>query len=237
MRCSMATPNALNIAYHVASKSGLALHYVVRDVEHSVAPAAQPWMQLGFHRCPHCPLHAEQSPLCPLAVRLQPLIEQTAALTSFEEVEVEVVTDERSICKQTTLQRALGSLMGLLFATSDCPHTLFLQPMACFHLPFANDQETLYRVASSYLLTQFFAQQQGQEPDWALSRLRQHYVDLHVVNVHFAERLRAASSKDAPVNGLILLDMLAKTVPYCLDDTLDEIAGVFQNSLRGESHR
>jgi hypothetical protein len=41
-------------------------------------------------------------------------------------------------------------------ATSGCRYTAYFKPMARFHLPFANEEETAYRAISMYLLSQRF---------------------------------------------------------------------------------
>ncbi|MDN3577941.1 hypothetical protein QWZ03_14305 [Chitinimonas viridis] len=185
------------------------------------------WMDLSFHRCRHCPLDEAEVPQCPLAVRLSHLVSTTSLQCSHEELQATVTMAARTVSLRTTAQRALSSLMGLLTATSGCPHTGFLAPMASFHLPFATERETLYRVASMYLLGQYLRQSQGQTPDWRLQGLRQAYQQLHIMNRDFAERLRAATQDDAAVNSLVLLDIMTRYVPDFIDESLNEFASEF----------
>jgi hypothetical protein len=118
--------------------------------------------------------------------------------------------------------------MGLLSATSNCPHTLFLRGLAEFHLPFSNDRETLFRVVSSYLLVQCMLDQKGHQPDWELQYLKTHSTELAIVNRSMANRLRAASDKDGAVNALIILDSLGKSLKFSIEDALKEIQPVFE---------
>ena len=186
------------------------------------------WARLDFHRCPHCPLAVSERPHCPLAVQLAKLLPLCERLLSHDQVKLEVVSAERTIVNQTTAQRAVSSLMGLIFATSGCPHTVFLKPMARFHLPFASEEETLFRASSMYLLAQYFRGKQGLAVDLELAGLKTLYIALHQVNGAMAERLRAIISKDSAVNAVVLLDLFAKALPYSIAESLEEIRYPFE---------
>lgn len=186
------------------------------------------WTALASHQCPNCPLQPASTAHCPMAVRLLPLITLISELRSFDQVEVHVTTPERSVSKTTTVQRGISALMGLLAASSDCPHTRFLKPMAHFHLPFASEEETIYRAASTYLLAQYFLAREGGVPDWELAGLKANYLALQTVNSAMAGRLRSAVQEDGAINAFILLDLLAKTLPYSIDEQLDEIKTSFR---------
>ena len=169
-----------------------------------------------------------------MAVRLVPLVELFGKVRSYEEVTAHVESEERTVTKRTTVQRALRSLMGLLSATSECPHVGFLRPMAHFHLPFSSAEETIYRVASMYLLAQYFRKQQGQPADSGLEGLKAHYHDLQQVNASMAKRLAeisahdAKSNGDSSVNALVLLDVFAQSMPDSIDAQLEELRPAFQ---------
>ena len=185
------------------------------------------WTALQFHQCPNCPLQPASTLYCPMAVRFVPLVAMMGKLRSYEQVEVKVEMAERTVSKVTTVQRGVGALMGLLSASSDCPHATFLKPMAHYHLPFASEDETIYRAASSYLLSQYLLAQQGQEPDWSLAGLKASYLALQSVNKAMAQRLRSAVEEDGAINALILLDMFAKALPYSIDERLEEMRSTF----------
>ena len=192
------------------------------------------WTELGFHQCPNCPLSTSNTKRCPMAVNFIPLIELFAKLRSYEEVTVQVQSKERSVGKRTTVQVALRSLMGLLSASSACPRVDFLKPMAHFHLPFASEEETIYRVASSYLLAQYLRRGKGEKFDPSLDALKAHYQELQRVNEAMATRLRhvAYSTKiemaDGTINALTLLDVFAQTVPLSIDATLKDLQPAFE---------
>lgn len=184
------------------------------------APAARDWTALGCHRCPHCPLDPASNPLCPLAARLAPLVDVLGSVLSYQTLDAEVVGGGRSIRANTSAQAVASSIMGLISATSGCPHTAFLKPLAWFHLPFASEEETVFRAVSAWLLKQYFRECDGELGDWTLDALKENYEALHVVNVHLAQRLRQASALDATVNAIVRLDMFAKAVPNEIDDIL-----------------
>ena len=197
-------------------------------------PAEEPpdWTRLGFHQCTNCPLTSQDRPHCPLAARLSRLMPLFEGLHSHDEVDVEAVTAERTVVKHTTAQRALSSIMGLIIATSACPHTVFLKPMARFHLPLSSEEETVYRASSMYLLAQYFRARQGVAADFELLGLKRAYDALHQINLGMASRLRAVFSRDAAVNAVVLLDLLTKAMPYSIEESLEEIRHLFLSYLR-----
>lgn len=188
------------------------------------APA---WTALGRHQCTHCPLQATPDTQCPAALRVADLLDWSASLSSFEQVELTVMTSERTTTARTSAQRAISSLMGLLIATSGCPQTAFLRPMARFHLPLANETETAYRAASMYLLAQYFVERKGGVADYDLDGLRQRYRGLHQVNMGLSKRLREAAASDSSPNAVVLLDCFAQALPDMIDDALGDLEPFF----------
>lgn len=201
------------------------------DFNHGDDTSRPAWTKLAFHQCPNCILNTRDHPFCPVAVRLPPLIEMANHLHSYDRITVEVDIGERRVIQETTAQRALSSLLGLVMATSDCPHTVYLQPMARFHLPLANAEETEYRAASMYLLAQYFLHREGHDVDWTLSGLTKIYRELQRVNIALANRIRAASNQDTATNAVVLLDLFAKGVPYTIEDSLEDLRTLFTSYL------
>lgn len=195
------------------------------------------WTTLEFKQCPHCPLSVKTHPHCPLAVSIRNVVEQCNAIVSHQEVTVEVTTNERVISQKTSAQRAISSLMGLIIATSGCPHTGFFKPMARFHLPFASEEETIYRSASSYLLAQFFMKKKGLKSDTNLKGLEQIYKNVHTVNLSMSDRLRECGDEDSYLNALVLLDCLATLMPATIKHSLKEIEYVFKPFWKDRIHR
>lgn len=185
------------------------------------------WATLKFMQCPHCPLDENTSPLCPLAASISAPALKFDGILSFEEVRLQVETPERTIIGKVTTQSALSSLTGLLIATSGCPHTEFLRPMARYHLPMATTDETTYRAVSMYLLAQYFMRQGGQNIEDGLDGLNHLYRQIHKVNTHIAKRLNAALSTDSSTNAIVRLDMFTLSIPMSVEESLDELRDLF----------
>ncbi|MFC1854058.1 DUF6901 family protein [candidate division CSSED10-310 bacterium] len=202
--------------------------------DHDAPPS---WTRLDYNQCPNCPLTLETHPYCPLAVNLINLVTRFERLISYDEIELTVVTEERIIMQTTTAQRGISSLMGLLIATSGCPHTFFFKPMARFHLPFASIEETVTRTTSMYLLAQYFINNEGGEPDLELKGLLEIYQNIQTVNQHIAHRLREVTEKDSVVNAIILLDTYAQYLPDLIERSLKRFRFLFKPFLSHQQER
>ncbi len=189
------------------------------------------WTRLGFHQCNHCPLSAQTHAHCPVALSLSNVTHRLGNICSHDELDLEVTTKNRTFVGRTTAQRAISSLIGLLIATSGCPHTEYMKPMARFHLPLATEEDTIFRAVGMYLLAQYFLRKDGKTEDISLQGLTNIYKNLHVLNKSIAERIRFSAPADASVNGLILLDMFTSLMPYMIEDHLDEIRYLFEPYL------
>ena len=197
------------------------------------------WTKLTYHQCPHCPLDETKHPHCPLAANLLPIVKRLSNFLPYQKVHLDVRTNERTISQDTTIQAAVGSLMGLVMPTSGCPHTAYFKPMARFHLPLAGSAETIYRSVSMYIMAQFFLHEKNQQllqddledVDFAMSGLAQIYENIHMVNTALAERFLAASKKDSSVDAIVQLDIYAMTFLGILDEPLDELRPLFSAYL------
>lgn len=194
------------------------------------------WAKLEYCQCSNCTLDVKDHPYCPIMINLVGIVKGFDRILSHEQLILKVVTEERYIAQKTSAQRALSSLMGLVIAASGCPHTMFFKPMARFHLPLANSEETLYRAASTYLLGQYFKTKSGtlEDNSYDLSGLGYIYKAMQIINVSIADRLRTASTADSSVNAIVLLDMFAKVVPFFIDESLEKIEYLFKKYIDGE---
>jgi hypothetical protein len=197
----------------------------------STCAAAPSWTRLDYQQCPHCPFTLQTHSHCPVALNLVRVIDCFDRIMSFEKVVVEVVISERCMIQETSAQEGLSSLMGLLIAGSSCPLTHFFKPMARFHLPFANKDETIWRAAATFLLARYFAQESLQTSDLQLQGLVGIYNDVARLNDSLVARLRAATTKDSTVNALVHLDVFAKFLTPPLDDSLMQIRPIFDPIL------
>ena len=191
------------------------------------------WAALTFFKCPHCSLDEAINKFCPVAISLCDPVECFCNFKSYEEVEVTIETEERKYTKHTTLQKGLSSLIGIYMVTSGCPIMEKLKPMVRYHLPFATEEETKYRVLSMYLLAQYFLYRQGKRPDWELKNLVKIYEDIHVINRIFSQRFSGIKIEDASINALVILDCFADSIAFSITkDMLDEIEILFHAYLQ-----
>jgi hypothetical protein len=195
------------------------------------APLGTPpaWTELDVDKCPHCPLKSEGTAHCPLARRVAPIL-SFSAHPAFESVKIRVHKDNTTIESETTVQEAYRSLIGLIMATSGCPHTGFFKPMAWFHLPFATQDETLFRACATFLLFQFF-DPVDPESENHFTDLKHVYEDIHIVNQHIAKRLKKASASESTLNALTILDIFAQSFLPTLNESLQELAFLFKPGI------
>lgn len=185
------------------------------------------WTNLDFHQCPHCPLDIEFFPNCPVAVNLVNILDRFDSLFSYNHTHLIVTTKNRMVSQVTTVQEAVGSLLGLVMAGSNCPHTVYLRPMARFHLPLASSQETLFRSVTTYLLGQYFLKKDGKNFDYELKGLKEIYNRVHLVNSFIAERLRADAKTDSILNAIVQLDINAQNLTNGIEDSLEDLRPIF----------
>jgi hypothetical protein len=185
------------------------------------------WAKLDFHQCPHCPLDPSQHSACPVAATLVDIVERFENVMSYDELELEVTTSVRHVFQRTSAQRAISSLLGILFPASGCPHTAFFKPMVRFHLPLANEEETIFRASSMFLLAQYFLRKKKLSEALNFKGLQKIYENMNLLNMNVAERLRNASCTESSINAIVLLDVFAFTMPLLIEDQLDEIRHLF----------
>ena len=228
----------IEVTYKIGTRDGrthrFTLEIDARTIEMKAwsATLRSEWTPLLVHQCSHCPLSVDQFPHCPVAVNIEHVIESLGSLISYEEVHLEIELKERSMVSTVPAQSAICSILGLAIATSRCPHTAFLKPMARFHLPLAGLEETLYRVVGTYLIGEYYRAMEGGLPELDLSRLHRVYANLEIMNTALARRLKKANvAADAVINGLVILNTYAQAVPFYIDHELKEIRPLFQEYL------
>ncbi|MBN1982130.1 MAG: hypothetical protein JW795_11400 [Chitinivibrionales bacterium] len=183
------------------------------------AQASEPWTQLKCKQCKVCTLKTSEHEHCPAAKNLSYILVHFKNDISYEKVHVQVITANRITEKFATMEQGVGSLMGLIMATSGCPILDKFKPMAFIHLPFSDEIETIYRAVSMYLTAQYVRSKNNLQPDWELKYFKQMYSTVNQVNIDFSERLREIKGKDANINGLIFLDIFAQTAAFEFSDS------------------
>lgn len=189
-------------------------------------PAEPPfWTELKFSQCANCPLSSEEHPQCPSALHMAPAVELLKELVSFDTVGVTVTQAERTVHAETSAQQALSSVLGLIMATSGCPWTDRLRPMARFHLPFASEAETVYRSVCMFLLACYL---KSADDSAGFAQLKDLYENLHIVNRDMSRRLGAATRTDPARNAMALLDSYTTLLPAALESSLQELKPLFE---------
>jgi hypothetical protein len=221
---------ALRIRYQFdlpdGSKKHVDLNFSAVDFRLANPTPANPpfWTELKFSQCANCPLSAAEHPHCPAALHMAPVVESLKELVSFDTVGVTVTQPERTVHAETTAQQAMSSVLGLIMATSGCPWTDRLRPMARFHLPFASELETVYRSVCMFLLARELGGG-GIAPGFA--QLHRLYDSLHVVNRDMSRRLGAATRTDPARNAMALLDSYTTLLPAAIESSLEELKPLF----------
>ena len=187
------------------------------------------WCQLEYKKCPNCTLNPIWHKLCPLAVRLIPYV-NLPSIKSYDEVTAVVEMDYRTVTAETSAQEAFSSLLGLVMATSGCPHTHFFKPMAWYHQPFATPEETMYRVCTTYL-SSYVLTKKNRKGDVSFEELKSIYKNIHTINVHIAQRIRNYSETDSAINAIVLLDLITKDLPLAVDEELSDLKLLFKSHI------
>jgi len=198
----------------------------------NVSPSPPPaWTALEFSKCVNCPLQRESH--CPIAVNLSSVIKEFEATQSYTNAKVMVETTERNYAKDTTVQRALSSIIGIIMVTSGCPIMDRLRPNVAFHLPFASPLETSYRSVAMYLTAQAIRKLRGEEPDWDMNGLVEIYEQVSKVNKGMARRIKQAMATDAGANAIVILHAFGDSVTILVETRLKELEGFFSTLLDG----
>lgn len=185
------------------------------------------WTRLEHQQCPCCPLKSTTHSHCPAAVRMHEVLETFKDFDSVDRVRLTVETERRTYVQNCDLQSGLNSMLGLMMPTSGCPVVGKLRGMATFHMPFCSFGETLYRSVGAYLTQQYFAMQEGEEPDWELKGLKRFYKELEELNQAFSERIRSIEQSDAISNAMVMFFAASIVVADALEERLEEYKDYF----------
>lgn len=219
--------------YRITSEAGELTRiplYLEKDTKAIHIPAsfqAPAWARLDHQQCNHCPLDPATTRDCPVARNVAYVFSLASWGDSFEDIHLEVVTPQRMYAMDTSLQRALGALFGLVCALSNCPYMLPLRPMGLFHLPLATESETFFRAASVFLMHSYLQRETDPEAPVDLSQMEEAYSNLREINVSFARRLRNIDGAEAATNAIILLDMLTRDVTFQLEEQMPHLRRLF----------
>jgi hypothetical protein len=203
------------------------------DKENNFIPrqeiAAKDWTKLEFQKCPHCPLKAEKTAQCPIARNLDQVVEDSKSTLSCTRAKVTVTSPERTYSKACDTQEGLRSLFGVVMSTSGCPHLDWLRPLARFHLPFADIDETLFRVLSLQLMEAFLSSDE-QEKGTISKRIEDRYKQVERVNHAFINRIRSYCKADADKNAIAALDVFVQLFQYQSQGNFESLRPFFKKA-------
>jgi len=205
---------------------GTSFDLIAREI-----PNPPDWAKLGYQQCPHCPLRPQETSHCPLALQLYDIVGKFHDTSSIDEVELEVITQERRVIRTLAIQEAIASMLDLIWPICGCPKTAHMKVLARFHLPIASEEETVFRVTGMYLLAQYFLSHISVNARIEFDGLTKIYEDFHELNTAVARRLRGATRSDSVKNAVTLIDMYSMLVPALLEDRLVEMRGFFKAYL------
>ena len=194
-----------------------------RQASGDPAGAAPDWTRLTHHQCSNCPLSAQQHSHCPAAQDIAKIVERFKEVPSHQAVRVRADMLERSHSRDTDLQTALQSVLGLMMATSACPVLSRMKGPARLHMPFATVDDTLFRMVGAYFIGQYHRARHGQDADWTLHSLAEFYEQVQTVNRHLRMRLDAMAGSDAHLNAIVSLMGVSMLVSFSLDQNLENL--------------
>jgi hypothetical protein len=181
------------------------------------------WEHLDFHKCPVCNLDSTKTKFCPAALDMSDVLDLFKTIKSYEYAQVTVNTNERSYFKECDAQMVVGSLFGLIMATSQCPVLRKLKSMAVFHLPFATYEESLARTIAYYLLTDYLEFNGNGQMDNKLDRLKKLYEELEIVNRNLKNRINQASIEDSAINAIVNFFSLSILIGKSLNEQIEDL--------------
>ncbi|MFC1481276.1 DUF6901 family protein [Candidatus Neomarinimicrobiota bacterium] len=191
-----------------------------------------PWARLDSNICDACPFQNTGRDYCPVASNLSGAVAAFSGIRSYTSADIIVESKHRTVMHHgISLQEGLGSLIGIIMVTSGCPDLDFLRPMVRFHLPFARLIETIHRSSANYLIAQFLRHRLGKTADWEMEKIGAIYKRIEMINTKMCDRLREATTQDAILNAIIVLDTSAQMMSYSFKGKLDELSPYFKALL------
>jgi len=210
----------MNIHYEFCFEDGRRIRFRVVDQPEVPEGTLPAWVKLEHCQCAGCPLTSVETSHCPAALKILPVVQKFQAENAYEKVVVRVTDEQREYCKETALEEALRSLLGLKMATSGCPVLAELRPMAVHHLPFASTEEFILRAVSHYLLEQYFVWRHQGDPDWELGGLVERNQRLQQVNQALWQRIHTVCQGDSNLRVLLNFFSMASSVSLSLESQL-----------------
>jgi hypothetical protein len=75
-------------------------------------------------------------------------------------------------------------------------------------------------------------QKEGKKADMEIEGLKKIYHNIKIINEAMAERLRDISDKDVALNSLVILDIFAQTLPFAIEESLEDVRYLFSSYFK-----
>lgn len=185
------------------------------------------WASLEYKKCPECSLDPETNLFCPVALNMSGMLQSFSQMVSTEKCFVRCTTFQRSYSKMTDVMSGLASALSVIILSSPCPFLVHARPMARFHLPFFTPEESIVRMISFYLLSQYFALKKGKNPDWQLEKLNRSFAGLTMVQEWMMERIKGIFAGDACINALHTFHVMVQFISFEIESSLECLESYF----------
>ena len=227
-----------HVLYTLDLEDGRALCYeFIFDESYRLRPPeaaeVKAWTRLTCHQCPHCPLTESNHPQCPIARNLDGIVEDSKNALCSSKARVAVEAGHRRYHLDCDTRQALRSLFGLIMSTSGCPHLDWLRPLARFHLPLADIDETLFRILSLQLVELYLTGDPAALAQ-ASEIIQTRYAAVEAVNRSFISRLQAYCRADAGKRALEALGIYAQLFTLHVQSNFAPLQKYFRQAPHGE---
>lgn len=199
-------------------------HALIAKTNYKTIPS---WTSLEFRKCNLCPLDSEVVSFCPVAFNISGVMTSFGPHVSTEKCFVRCLTFQRSYSRTSDVMSGLASILSLIVFSSPCPYLENLRSLARFHLPFFTPEESLVRIISFYLLSQYFVHKKSGKPDWDLKKLNESFVWLKMIQEGMMARTKGRFEGDACVNALHSFHVMIQFISFEIESSLECIETFF----------
>ena len=215
----MFEPRKLRVTYSVEKPDGEVVEFVIRLDEHGIleglAAEGPRWTRMEGQRCIDC---RAGGAACRAAVAIAPVVDAFISVDSLQKVRARAILPNYTAEMDGPVSGVVSSIMGLTMAASGCPKLAPFRAMALYHQPFSTLEDTVIRAAGFLLLGRWAHATLGDADPFA--PLIDAWEQLEEVNLRIARCLQDHCATDAALNGLVNLDMFAKTGGFGLESAL-----------------
>ena len=108
-------------------------------------------------------------------------------------------------------------------ASSGCPRLNWFKPLVRYHLPFSTIEETMFRILSKSLISQFLKAGDEKTTPVSLIDIKEVYSQVEFVNLDFIKRIQSYAKGDADANAIAALDLFAKLFDFEVEANFESL--------------